>query len=109
MDQDQLMNQITPTHLHKQQIQETVSRKKYILNIDKFKKKKKFQAAKRQRIDYAVKGGGTVATLDAVAFKMFRFAWKEFSDAPKKQIIRVDAVSAKIVRVIYSNLHIQCI
>ena len=60
------MNQIigkTPTHLHKQQKQETVGRKNYILNVDKCLKKK-LQAAKRQRIEYAVKGGGVVATLE---------------------------------------------
>ena len=94
MDPDQIMNQINPTHLHKQQLQETVSRKKYILKIDKCLKKK-LQAAKRQRIEYAVKGGGVVATLDAVSFEMFRFACKEFYNAPKKQIICVDADSAK--------------
>ena len=94
MDADQIMNGITPTHLHKQQIQETVSRKNYTLNVDNCLKKK-LQAAKRQRIGYAVNGGGVVATLNAVSFEMFRFACKEFYNTPKKQIIHVDADSAK--------------
>ena len=88
MDPDQIMNRMTPTHLHKQQKQETVSRKNYILNVDKCLKKK-LQAAKRQRIENAVKGGGVVATLDGVSFEMFRFACKEFYNTPKKQIIRL--------------------
>ena len=80
------------------------------MNVDKCLKKK-LQAAKRQRIEYAVKGGGVVATLDAVSFEMFRFACKEFYNAPKKQIIRVDADSAKdskgnIVQLTYSPTYI---
>ena len=62
----------------KQHIQETVSRKKYILNVDKCLKKQ-LQAAKRQRVEYVVEGGGVVAILDAVSF--------ECSSLPTKNII----------------------
>ena len=75
------------------------------MNIDKCLKKK-LQAAKRQRIEYAVKGGGVVATLDAVSFEMFRLACKDFYNAPKKQIIRVDADSAKDSQLTYT-VHLE--
>ena len=69
------------------------------MKIDKCLKNK-LQAAKRQRIEYAVKGEGVVATLDAVSFEMFRFACKEFYNAPKKQIICVDAAKDSKVTIV---------
>lgn len=72
----------------RQQIQDANSSKDYILNIDKCLYKK-LQATKRQKVEYAVKGGGIVAMLDAVTFEMFRYACNEYFSIPDTQILNV--------------------
>ncbi|MEW8548708.1 MAG: hypothetical protein AB2693_34840 [Candidatus Thiodiazotropha sp.] len=75
-------------------VQDSVSNRDYVLNPDKCLRKK-LQAAKRQQIEYAVKDGGIVATMDAVSFELFRYSCKEYYDNPKGHIVRVDRDSAK--------------
>ena len=77
---------VTP---QRQPVCETRSRKDYTLNIDKCLRKK-LSAAKRQKIDYTIKGGGLVANLDAVSFELFKYACTEFHSAFNDQIVRVD-------------------
>ena len=74
-------------------INETNSNKNYTLNIDKCLRKK-LQAARRQKVEYAVKGGGIVANLDAVSFELFKHACSVYQNAFNDQIVRVDKDSA---------------
>ena len=63
------------------------------LNPDKCLRKK-LQAAKRQKVEYASKGGGIVANLDEVSFELFRHTCTDFLNAPNVQIVRVDRDNA---------------
>ncbi|MCW4344959.1 MAG: hypothetical protein N0E48_16630 [Candidatus Thiodiazotropha endolucinida] len=79
---------------HNQNIQDNVVYKDYVLNPDKCLRKK-LMAAKRQEIEYAVKGGGVVAKLDAVSFELFHISCKDYFSNSTDDILNVSRDSAK--------------